>query len=130
MIMSGALPENKSTTASSETRTGEKLLISARIQQLIKLFSTCRSSKSNEYYGLKGVKKVANSKIVLLCAIWALIGIIVQVSLIRESLTFRRKTLDDKSKEAGANHATARANAVKYGNEVQLERLMEKLERK
>lgn len=34
MIMSGALTENKSTTASSETRTGEKLLISARIQQV------------------------------------------------------------------------------------------------
>lgn len=129
MIMSGALTENKSTTASSETRTGEKLLFYCEDLFNDDLFPHS-STKSNEYYGLRGVKKVANSKIVLLCAIWALIGIIVQVSLIRGSLTFRRKTLDEKSKEAGANHATARANAVKYGNEVQLERLKEMLERK
>lgn len=71
-----------------------------------------------------------NSKIVWLCAIWAAIGIIVQVFLIRESLTFRRQKLDEKTKEAGANHATARANAIKYGNEAQLERLREVMEKK
>lgn len=68
---------------------------------------------------------MANSKIVILCAIWAVIGIVFQVYLIRESLTFRRKKLDEKTKEAGANHAIARANAKKYGDEAQIERLRE-----
>lgn len=71
-----------------------------------------------------------NSNIVWLCALFALVGIIFQVFLIRESITFNRKNLDDKSREAGANHAAARANAAKYSNEVQLERLKEILEKK
>lgn len=73
---------------------------------------------------------MTNSKIVMFCAILAVVGVIFQVFLVRESLAFRRKTLDDKSKEAGAYHAQARENAVKYGNEAQLERLKERLEKK
>lgn len=73
---------------------------------------------------------MSNSKIVMLCAILAVVGVLIQVVLVRGSLTFRRRTLDERSQEAGANHAQARANAAKYGNEGQLERLIERLERK
>lgn len=86
--------------------------------------------KPDEYYGLKGVKKVTNSKIVWLCALLAVVGTLFQIFLVRESLSFRRKTLDEKSREAGANHGQARENAIKYGNEGQLERLRERLEKK
>lgn len=83
-----------------------------------------------EYYGVKGMKKMSNSKIVLLCAIFAVVGVLFQVFLIRESLTFRRKKMDEKTKEAGALHAIALANATKYGNKGQIERLREIMEKK
>lgn len=83
-----------------------------------------------EYYGVKGMKKMTNSRIVMLCAIFAVVGVIFQVFLIRESLTFRRKKLDEKTKEAGALHAIARANATKYGTEGQIERLREIMQKK
>lgn len=73
---------------------------------------------------------MANSKIVVLCAIFAVVGVVFQVFLVRESLTFRRKKLDEKTKEAGANHAIARANAMKYGNEAQIERLRAVMDKK
>lgn len=73
---------------------------------------------------------MTNSKVVLLCAIFALVGLLFQIFLVRESLTFRRKKLDEKTKEAGALHAIARANAIKYGTEGQIERLREIMDKK
>ena len=86
--------------------------------------------RPDEYYGVKGVKKVTNFKIVVLCAIFAVVGVIFQVFLVKGSLAFRRRKLDEKSQEAGANHAIAKANATKYGNEAQLERLKAVLEKR
>lgn len=81
----------------------------------------------DEYYGLKGVKKVKNSKIVWMCAIFALVGIIFQVYLVHGSLQSRRQQVEEKSREAAGMHAVARANANKYGNEMQLERLRDRV---
>lgn len=93
-----------------------------------KLF-LCRDAKPDEYYGIKGVYKVGNTKIVVLCAIFAIVGIIIQVTLIQTSMAFKRQTLDEKSQEASTHHASVRSDALKYGNVGQLERLVEKLKK-
>lgn len=81
----------------------------------------------DEYYGLKGVKKVKNSKIVWLCAIFAVIGVVFQVYLVRGSLNNRQKLIEEKTRQAAGNHAVARANANKYTNEMQIERLKDQV---
>uniref|UniRef100_A0A1B0CR54 Putative molecular chaperone dnaj superfamily protein n=1 Tax=Lutzomyia longipalpis TaxID=7200 RepID=A0A1B0CR54_LUTLO len=85
------------------------------------------SANTDEYYGLKGVKRVSNYVIVVLCLIFAGIGVALQIVAIRSSLTFKRDKLDLQSTEAGQQHAQVKDDASRYGNEFQLERLKEKL---
>ncbi|GAB0096543.1 DnaJ-like protein 60 [Sergentomyia squamirostris] len=81
----------------------------------------------DEYYGLKGVKKVSNYVIVVLCLVFCGIGVALQFLAIRSSLTFKREKLDIQSTEAGRYHAQAKENATKYGNEIQLKHLKDKI---
>uniref|UniRef100_A0A336MIM9 CSON000512 protein n=1 Tax=Culicoides sonorensis TaxID=179676 RepID=A0A336MIM9_CULSO len=75
------------------------------------------------YYGIKGVKRLPNKTIVLLCLFWAGIGITAQYFAIRHSFTFKRNELEQKSAEISETHLSVRAEAEKFGNKVQLERL-------
>lgn len=45
------------------------------------------------------------------------------MTFFRHSVTFKRQELDKKSKEASETHLSVRAEAEKFGNNVQLERL-------
>ncbi|XP_059609995.1 dnaJ-like protein 60 isoform X2 [Phlebotomus argentipes] len=83
--------------------------------------------QGENYYGLKGVKRVSNYIIVLLCAIFTGIGVTLQVLAIRSSMTFKRENLDLQSEECARQHAQAKADANKYGNDLQIKRLMEKM---
>ncbi|KFB49241.1 AGAP012747-PA-like protein [Anopheles sinensis] len=79
------------------------------------------------YYGIKGVKKVSNWTIVLFCAIFMLIGIVLQAVAISKSFTFKRDQLDEFSRKNAITHAGVREEAEKYGNEAQIERMKAKL---
>lgn len=48
---------------------------------------------------------------------------------LRHSFTFNRQQLDEKSAEAGVYHASIRADAEKYGNEEQLRRMANRMNR-
>lgn len=48
-------------------------------------------------------------------------------NLNRKSLTLKRDEMTEKSIIAGEQHANVRAEAEKYGNQKQLERILEKL---
>ncbi|XP_055697879.1 dnaJ-like protein 60 [Phlebotomus papatasi] len=86
------------------------------------------ATRTNEdYYGLKGVKKVSNYVIVVLCLIFAGIGVALQILAIRSSMTFKREKLDLQSTETSHQHAQVKDDASKYGNELQLKRLRDKL---
>lgn len=107
-------------------------------------FTPTADPNPGPYYGVKGISKVSNWNIAAILFGIAIVGAALQFFLIRynislhgkksylhqifhsHSFTLRRDALDDFSKEAGKSHANVRAEAEKYGNEKQLERLAAK----
>jgi DnaJ homolog subfamily C member 4 len=85
------------------------------------------NQRADEYYGISGVRKVSNKWIVYACLVFAGIGISIQVFAIRNSATFKRQQMDLKSVEYAVNHAELRAEVAKYGNEMQLKRILSRL---
>jgi DnaJ homolog subfamily C member 4 len=85
------------------------------------------NQRADEYYGISGVRKVSNRWIVYACLVFAGIGILIQVITIRKSYTFKREHLHLKSVEYGTKHAELRAEVQKYGNEMQLKRIISRL---
>ncbi|GJQ86089.1 putative neurotransmitter-gated ion-channel transmembrane region [Trypoxylus dichotomus] len=92
--------------------------------------------QNRSYYGIKGIPRVSNKIIVVVCMVFAAIGVALQVTLIssayaidRKSLTFKREHMLQKSMEAEEAFKQAKSDAMKYGNEVQLRRLKERFER-
>ncbi|KAJ6633449.1 DnaJ-like protein 60, partial [Pseudolycoriella hygida] len=85
-----------------------------------------RSVPPSNYYGVFGKERISNKRIVLYCMLFMLAGIIVQTLAIRYSLTFRREKLDKMSAKAAKMHSLARANAVEFGNDYQLEKFAQK----
>ncbi|XP_004526385.1 dnaJ-like protein 60 isoform X2 [Ceratitis capitata] len=87
------------------------------------------------YYGVKGLERVSNSKIAFVLALLGIAGAIFGFVCVNayyvfsHSFTFNRKVLDTKSAEAGSYHAAIRADAEKYGNEEQLRRMVNRMER-
>ncbi|CRK93823.1 CLUMA_CG007350, isoform A [Clunio marinus] len=64
------------------------------------------------YYGVKGINKMKNWKIVMACAIFCAFGVLVQVLAISNSMTFRREQLDRTSAAYSKQHEELR-NKVK-----------------
>ncbi|CAO1301406.1 unnamed protein product [Diamesa serratosioi] len=79
------------------------------------------------YYGIKGLNKLANWKIVVACLIFCGFGISIQVLAISQSATFKREQLDRTSAESSSNLERARLEAEKYGNAEQLQRMKSRL---
>lgn len=90
-------------------------------------YTTVRKDNLGRYYGIKGVDKVSNLKVAVGLLLFAIIGSIVQFFFIRNSVTLNRERLAEQSKEAGLQHANVRADAEKYGNKRQLERIAERI---
>lgn len=80
-------------------------------------------SEDKPYYGVKGVKKLANWKIVLACIVFCAFGVTLQTIAITKSVTFKREVMKERSAMYSDNLRKARENADKYGNEEQLNRL-------
>ncbi|XP_023026339.2 dnaJ-like protein 60 isoform X2 [Leptinotarsa decemlineata] len=78
---------------------------------------------NNSYYGIKGVKKVSNFTIVIMCLIIATIGVSLQFLAIRKSFTMQRDHLIEKSRQAENSLKLIKDTAALNGNEVQLELL-------
>lgn len=83
--------------------------------------------REDHYYGIKGVKKLANWKIVLACVIFCLAGITLQVVLISHSVTFKREILVKKSAEANKHHEDARKHALNNSNDANLVRVLNRM---
>lgn len=83
---------------------------------------TMTSTADKPYYGVKGIKKLANWKIVLACVIFCGAGIMLQAIAINKSVTFKREVMKERSKIYSENLRLAREDAQKYGNEEQLKR--------
>lgn len=79
--------------------------------------------RSSPYYGFDAIKgRISNKMIVTCCFIFGGIGFAIQLYAIRNSFTFKRSILDEKSAEISRMHAKVRAEAEKFNNHEQLER--------
>ena len=79
------------------------------------------------YYGVKGMKKLANWKVVMACVIFCTLGVMLQAIAISKSFTFKREIMKERSIIYTENLKRAREDAAKYGNDEQLRRLSMKM---
>jgi curved DNA-binding protein CbpA len=75
------------------------------------------------YYGVKGIKKLSNWKIVMACVAFCALGIVIQTIAISRTNAFRREIMKERSAIYSDNLRKAREDADKYGNAEQLQRL-------
>nr|CAD7573691.1 unnamed protein product [Timema californicum] len=79
------------------------------------------------YYGFRGINRVSNARIALLCFIFAGCGVYLQFITIRFSMTLSRNRLDEYSYQNGLILSKARKEALLNGNKLQLEMMRERL---
>nr|CAI5868795.1 unnamed protein product [Callosobruchus analis] len=79
--------------------------------------------EQDPYYGIRGIKRMSNTGIVLICLAFAAFGVAVQVFAIRNSFSFRREDLIKRSIEANEHLKKTKEAAAVNGNEVQIELL-------
>lgn len=84
-------------------------------------------TEDKPYYGVKGIKKLANWKVVMACVIFCAAGVMLQAIAISKSVTFKREVMKERSAIYTENLRKAREDAQKYGNEEQLKRLSMKM---
>ncbi|VVC92357.1 dnaJ-like protein 60 [Leptidea sinapis] len=82
-----------------------------------------------DYYGVKGLKKLPNMAIILLCFSVALIGTILQIIVIREAYVGHRTRTIEQSKMLAKELDKVRENAVGKTNEMQTQAILEKIVR-
>ncbi|KAJ8966861.1 hypothetical protein NQ314_003255 [Rhamnusium bicolor] len=82
-----------------------------------------RYNEGKPYYGIKGVKKVSNFTVVIVCLSITVFVVVLQLLAIRNSFTFRRDQLIRRSNEAQDSLSEVRQAASLNGNELQIELL-------
>ena len=82
----------------------------------------------HNYYGVKGVKKVANWKIVMACVVFCAFGVLLQIIAITKSMTFKRETLSSRSHLYSQIHSEVR-NEVSSSNAENLERILNRMKK-
>lgn len=80
-------------------------------------------AEDKPYYGIKGMKKLSNWKVVMACVVFCAFGVMLQTIAINKSFTFKREIMKERSAIFTENLRKAREDANKYGNEEQLERM-------
>ncbi|XP_047521289.1 dnaJ-like protein 60 isoform X1 [Pieris napi] len=89
------------------------------------------NSKANDkktgYYGVKGLKKLSNLAITVLCFTVALVGTIIQLVVIRQSYLVHRKRTQEKSKILAEELEKVRENAKGKTNSMQTQALLDKI---
>ncbi|XP_044747658.1 dnaJ-like protein 60 [Coccinella septempunctata] len=87
-----------------------------------------RTNDEDGYYGFKGIKKQPHFVIVLLCAGIALVGLSVQLALVKNSVTFRREQLKRDSEAYESILEEVKKTSELNGRELQIEILKRKFE--
>lgn len=83
----------------------------------------------DNYYGVKGIKKLANWKIVVACLIFCACGILLQILAITKSMTFKRDKLSERSIVYGKIHNDTRQK-VSNSNAENMERILTRMKSK
>lgn len=78
----------------------------------------------SSYYGIRGFRRVKNSRIVLICFLFLFCGAMLQGFAIRRSISmYRSEVRDHKSAINSALYQEVRKTAEKNGNALQLEKI-------
>lgn len=80
----------------------------------------------DNYYGIKGIKKMSNWKIVMACVIFCGLGISLQIMLISKSFTFKRDLLIERSAAYARMHHDTRSQ-VSNSNDDNMERVLSRM---
>ncbi|CAG4951008.1 unnamed protein product [Parnassius apollo] len=83
--------------------------------------------KSNSYYGVKGVNKLPNTTIIMLCFGIAIVGVILQVVVIRNAYLSHRRQIREKNMMLAEELDKVRASAQGKTNEAQTRMMLEKI---
>ncbi|XP_063625419.1 dnaJ-like protein 60 isoform X2 [Cydia splendana] len=83
--------------------------------------------KEKSYYGVSGVKKMPNYMIIMICCGFGLIGLVIQMYVIRHSFLLHQENINEKSRIAAEELDKVRAAAQENGNELQTRLLLEKI---
>lgn len=86
---------------------------------------TMRKTSSTSYYGVKGLKRMSNWKIVMACVVFCAVGSVIQAFAIRKSFTFKRQEMKERSIVYSENLKKAREGANNFSMDEQLERLVD-----
>ncbi|XP_047998078.1 uncharacterized protein LOC125235534 isoform X1 [Leguminivora glycinivorella] len=73
--------------------------------------------KEKSYYGVSGVKKMPNYMIIVICCSFALVGLVIQMYVIRQSFLLHRENINEQSRIAAEELDKVRAKAEENGNE-------------
>ncbi|CAH2090493.1 unnamed protein product [Euphydryas editha] len=85
------------------------------------------NSKTNSYYGVKGIKKLSNAAIIMICFGIAIIGVILQVVVIKESYLIHRKRTQEKSIKLAEELEKVRDTARGKTRDMQTQILLDKI---
>ncbi|KAK9891659.1 hypothetical protein WA026_015627 [Henosepilachna vigintioctopunctata] len=86
------------------------------------------SEQQNGYYGVKGIKKQTNFVIALICLFISIVGLSIQVILVKNSHTLRRDKMQSESLENEILLQHIRETSNLNGRELQIELLRQKFE--
>ncbi|XP_013135397.1 PREDICTED: dnaJ-like protein 60 [Papilio polytes] len=84
-------------------------------------------TETNSYYGVKGVKKLPNTAIIVLCFGIAIFGVLLQFIVIRNSYLSRHRHIQERSMMCGDELEKVRAAAQGKSNETQTRIMLEKI---
>ncbi|XP_045451871.1 dnaJ-like protein 60 [Melitaea cinxia] len=85
------------------------------------------NAKTNSYYGVKGIKKLSNTAIIMICFGIAIIGVILQVIVIKESYLIHRQRTQEKSIILAEELERVRAAARGKTRDMQTQILLDKI---
>lgn len=88
---------------------------------------TTNENTNNNFYGVAGIKKLPNYVIIAMCTGVALIGVFLQVFVIRNLYIAQRKQAQEKSQRLAEELDKVRAAAQTNGNELQTRLLLDKI---
>ncbi|XP_063384958.1 dnaJ-like protein 60 isoform X2 [Cydia fagiglandana] len=86
-----------------------------------------QARKEKSYYGVSGVKKMPNYMIIMICCGFGLVGLVIQMYVIRHSFLLHQENINEKSRIAAEELDKVRAAAQENGNELQTRLLLEKI---
>lgn len=84
---------------------------------------TMHRTVDRSYYGIKGLGRMANWKIVMACVVFCVVGSVIQAYAIKKSFTFKRAAMMERSAKSGEHLSQVKADAKKFTFEEQVEKM-------